>query len=67
MNLSEHILSKINMQNLIFLIYLKYLYTGFNVRSLLCKKIQLNLFIMIAKFTLFSQLFIAQYIQSSIS
>lgn len=33
MNLREHTLPKINVLNLIF-IFLKYLYTGFHVRSL---------------------------------
>lgn len=56
MNLREHILPKINVLNLIF-IFLKYLYTGFHVRSLFCKKIHLNPFVTIAIFTLFSQLF----------
>lgn len=36
-NLTEHILPKINVLYLIF-IYLKYLYTDFHVRSLFCKK-----------------------------
>lgn len=65
MNLREHILPKINVLNLIFIV-LKYLYTDFHVRSLFCKKppqpFCYNLYL--PYFLIF---FIAQYIQSSVS